>query len=852
MCDLKNLEALEISNNNIRAIPKKIGQLSKLRSFQARDNHLVSLPSSFGALSNLEWLSLSQNLFPKIPEAVFDLRSLRGLMMDAKPRAGTRWTRGFYPIGNIKKHQGHLREIPKDILRLENLRELHVESQPIETPPLEILEQGIDAIKNYWRQRTEVGTDYLCEAKLIIVGEPGAGKTSLAHKLLDPGYRLDSSEKSTEGIDVLHWGFPTTLRPKQAPLRPISRDFHVNIWDFGGQEIYHATHQFFLTRRSVYVLVADSRKEDTDFHYWLNVIELLSDNSPVLIIKNEKQDRRRDIDEQGLRSRFSNLREVLATNLEGNRGLDEVVRHIRHHLEGLPHIGEALPATWKRVREALEQDARNYISLDEYLRICEAHGFSRDGDKLQLSGYLHDLGICLHFQDDPVLKHRVILNPKWGTDAVYRVLDDPTVIGNKGRFSHKNLKTIWSEPEYALMRDELLQLMMRFRLCYRLEGTDTYIAPQLLAAAQPSYSWDERDNLVLKYRYEFMPKGIVTQLIVGLHEDIVNQTLVWRSGVVLERNGAQCEVIEDYPRREISVRATGAYPRELLAIVDHALDRIHVSFRRLKYETWVPCRCGECLRRAEPHFYPFEVLRRFARDGKSIQCHLSYEMVDVRQLVEDVLPRRQEQSVTVLGGESGLVASARLMEAEVEAPSREVLVSYAWEEEGEEVVDALEKALNERGVRLVRDKNELTYKESIRAFMERLGRGKCVVIVLSRKYFESVNCMFELTEIASHQEFRSRVFPLVLPDAGIFDVSTFLDYVKYWEERLKALDAKAKTVELTNLEFIQDELNLYRRIRDTMNGVTKVLRDMNTRTIDSHLASGFREVVAAIEKRLGS
>ncbi|WP_347242416.1 hypothetical protein [Nostoc sp. FACHB-888] len=29
------------------------------------------------------------------------------------------------------------------------------------------------------------------------------------------------------------------------------REFRVNIWDFGGQEIYHATHQFFLTRRSL-------------------------------------------------------------------------------------------------------------------------------------------------------------------------------------------------------------------------------------------------------------------------------------------------------------------------------------------------------------------------------------------------------------------------------------------------------------------------------------------------------------------------------------------------------------------------------------------------------------------------
>ena len=41
-------------------------------------------------------------------------------------------------------------------------------------------------------------------------------------------------------------------------------------------------------------------------------------------------------------------------------------------------------------------------------------------DKLQLSGYLHDLGVCLHFQDDLILKNTIILKPEWGTAAVYK------------------------------------------------------------------------------------------------------------------------------------------------------------------------------------------------------------------------------------------------------------------------------------------------------------------------------------------------------------------------------------------------------------------------------------------------
>ena len=90
------------------------------------------------------------------------------------------------------------------------------------------------------------------------------------------------------------------------------QNFRVNLWDFGGQEIYHATHQFFLTKRSLYTIVADSRKEDTDFNYWLNIVELLGGDSPVLIIKNEKQDRERQIGEPQLRRRFKHIKETSA------------------------------------------------------------------------------------------------------------------------------------------------------------------------------------------------------------------------------------------------------------------------------------------------------------------------------------------------------------------------------------------------------------------------------------------------------------------------------------------------------------------------------------------------------------
>ena len=95
------------------------------------------------------------------------------------------------------------------------------------------------------------------------------------------------------------------------------------------------------------------------------------------------------------------------------------------------------------VRQALENDPRNHISLSEYLEICERNGFRKHKDKLQLSTYLHELGICLHYQDDPLLNKTVILKTDWCTNAVYKVLDTNQVIENLGRFTRADLDEIW-------------------------------------------------------------------------------------------------------------------------------------------------------------------------------------------------------------------------------------------------------------------------------------------------------------------------------------------------------------------------------------------------------------------------
>ncbi|NER88741.1 MAG: leucine-rich repeat protein [Moorea sp. SIO3A2] len=626
---LTNLTQLDLGSNKLITVPKSISRLTKLNQLNLSDNKLTTVPESIGNLSRLTELNLSDNKLTTVPESLTKLTNLN--LLDLSDNKLTTVPESLTKLTNLTEldlSDNQLKTVPDSITKLTKLTQLDLRINPLETPPIEIAKNGIEAIRDYFRQLKE-GKDYIYEAKLLIVGEAGAGKTTLAKKIENPDYQLQENEKSTEGIDIIQWEFPLDN----------GREFRVNIWDFGGQEIYHATHQFFLTKRSLYTLVADTRKEDTDFHYWLKIVELLSDNSPLLIIKNEKQDRHREINERALRGQFTNLKKTLATNLATNRGLEDILTQIKFDISNLPHIKEAaLPRTWKQVREALEEDSRNHISLEEYLRICSKNGFTLYKDKLQLSGYLHDLGVCLHFQDDPLLKKTVILKPEWGTDAVYKVLDNDDVSRNLGCFNRADLEKIWSEEKYAYMQDELLQLMIKFQLCYLIPGRkDSYIAPQLLTLNQPKYDWDESDNLILRYTYEFMPKGIITRFIVVMHKWIYQQQYVWKSGVILNKDNTKAEVIESYEQPEIKIRVTGRHKRDWLTIVTNELDKIHESYNRLRCSKLIPCNCSTCKNSQNPHFYEFDKLReRIAYGEHTDKCDIPpYNTVEVSSLIDD-------------------------------------------------------------------------------------------------------------------------------------------------------------------------------------------------------------------------
>ncbi|MFG6100927.1 caspase family protein [Leptothoe sp. EHU-05/26/07-4] len=187
---------------------------------------------------------------------------------------------------------------------------------------------------------------------------------------------------------------------------------------------------------------------------------------------------------------------------------------------------------------------------------------------------------------------------------------------------------------------------------------------------------------------------------------------------------------------------------------------------------------------------------------------------------------------------------------EVATDQKEVFISYAWGGKSEEIANQIDEICKTKSISLIRDKNHLGFKGRIKAFMEQIGRGKCVVIVISEKYLKSENCMFELLQIAKNEQFYERIFPVVLDDAKIYKPKDRIQYVQHWEQEIQELDQQIRSVSSANLEGFREDIDLYNEIRQYLPRLTNILKDMNTLTAQIHSESGFEELIKAIQHKL--
>lgn len=550
-----------------------------------------------------------------------------------------------------------------DLSSLKDLTKLQIfdfENCPIINTPKEILEQGVNAIRSYFKQVEQQGTVDLYEAKLIIVGEGTTGKTTLFEKLKDNNHQIGNTLE-THGINIYE-GLPF----KHTHIG--DNTFHANLWDFGGQELQYMTHQFFLTPRALYVLMMDARRESPNLAYWFKIISLLgrdredsTEKVRLLLVFNKRgnttgtppqyQDQLKyyedSLDVQYLEVDFA----------ENDYRFDNLQNAIQQSLVTLPIVKSQLPRLWKSVREDLREEAKteNYIDTKRFSAICSKHGITEEADQWSLSGYLHQLGSLLHFQNDKGLRRLVILSPQWAVDGVYTFLSEESIAGNNGRFTEDAFIALLATKKYN--RDDadvILQLMTKnnFDICY--EATEhNYVAAQLLPDNAPQYSWFPKEVLQFRYQYPIMPKGLMSRLIVRLSDDIERdkksgEQIVWKKGVILyiRSKEGQCRVRlrEDDAEskaglRQILIDVMGDRDARKYALrkVRDTVDDLHKRwFRSIKADEMVPCCCSECTISDNPQLYKLGNLLKLKEKRQITICYSSGDDVQIQQLLEGV------------------------------------------------------------------------------------------------------------------------------------------------------------------------------------------------------------------------
>ncbi|MEP7341738.1 MAG: COR domain-containing protein, partial [Acidobacteriota bacterium] len=371
---------------------------------------------------------------------------------------------------------------------LSKLRELRLDNNPDLKIPPEVNEEGTKALLDFIAE----GPQPHWVSKLMLVGEGRHGKSSLLRALL--GEKFDPNLPSTHGMLIGSLPLP---HPRRAGIK-----MELSTWDFGGQQIYHAMHQFFLTDRSLYVLVWDGQRrwEECKVEAWLEALALRAPNAPVILVATHcpKGERPADPPFAQLTETFPNLVKThFEVDSQTGDGIDKLHAQLIETAASLSLMGELSPPSWTAVKDTLRErrkteKACTVAALEDVMSV---QGIAAPASQKRLTRFLNELGEIIHYPDNPVLRDTIILDAEWVSQTIGCVLDDEEVHRGLGYFRRETMDRIWRHLGVG-MPERMLNLMEEFDLSYRtLDDREISIIVERLQQDPPD-DWDKEWNLV--------------------------------------------------------------------------------------------------------------------------------------------------------------------------------------------------------------------------------------------------------------------------------------------------------------------------------------------------------------------
>ncbi|XP_046371501.1 leucine-rich repeat-containing protein 27-like isoform X2 [Haliotis rufescens] len=133
--DALGANTLDLSNKGLLHLPEEVLELKGLENLYLEGNELAYLPEDFFCcLSNLKWLDLRRNFLSRLPtSSIGKHQHLRNLLLE----------------GN------NLRTLPLELGFVSTLHGLNITNNPLEFPPLEILEKGTVEVLRFLTEMLE-------------------------------------------------------------------------------------------------------------------------------------------------------------------------------------------------------------------------------------------------------------------------------------------------------------------------------------------------------------------------------------------------------------------------------------------------------------------------------------------------------------------------------------------------------------------------------------------------------------------------------------------------------------------------------------------------------------------------
>lgn len=659
--NLTALTTLKLSHNRLAALPGTIGNLTALSDLHLDGNWLTTLPDSIGSLTSLTFLELTHNRLTALPESIGNLAVLKTLYLFANRLLALPESIGnLTSLTSLYLFRNQLTDLPASIGNCADLTELDLRSNeltilpkqlatllikglhlqlsdnPLAEPLPELAMRGADALATYLDSLEDVGLQY--QAKMLLVGEGNVGKTSLVAALAGLPFRQNRS--TTHGIEVS----PLTFHHPSLDL-----EMTLWAWDSGGQEVYRVTHQFFFSRRTLYLVVWHAREgqEQNEVENWLRRIRLRAGrDARVIVVATHCEERLPELDYRSIKRRFPGM--LLGSFEVDNKtrlGLPELSTAIGAEAAKLPQMGLRISRRWASARDEILGLAKSQpqIPYETFVEICHRNRVTEQ-EIGTLAELMHDLGQIIYYSEDEGLKDIVVLNPEWLTKAISYVLEDRPTRDSGGVLDHVRLKEIWRRkgkglaypPQY---HPYFLRLMEKFDVSYRLADDPLRsLVAQLVPHERPVLPWDSVGGnpehpvaddpekiraLTLICRMSEPVPGLIPWLTVRHHR--ASTGMHWRRGVFLRHpvrayaSEALLELCDD-DHLMIEVRAPS--PDMYFNVLrDSVEDLITHRWPGLAYRLIVPCpNLASDGSRCSGQF-PLESLLRLRQRGrKSIPC----------------------------------------------------------------------------------------------------------------------------------------------------------------------------------------------------------------------------------------